>query len=75
MDNLELKEEKVKEVSVGNGCLYVDLLCGLRLSGPLPSAEDLRAACKAAAKGGRRLMVTGHEALVEEAGGYSLGAA
>lgn len=28
-------EEKVKEVSVADGYVYIDLLCGLRLSAPI----------------------------------------
>ena len=35
MEQFELKhEEKVKAVSVDDDCFYIDLLCGLRLSGP-----------------------------------------
>ncbi|WP_020653691.1 hypothetical protein [Massilia niastensis] len=65
MDESKLAcEEKVKEISVGNGCLYVDLLCGLRLIAPLLSAEELSKARRAPA---RRMMVTGHEAIVEQA--------
>ncbi len=65
MDNFKLEcEEKVKEISTGDGCIYVDLLCGLRLMGPLLSAEEITAA-KRVPK--RKLMVTGHEAIVEQA--------
>lgn len=65
MDNFALQcEEKVKEISVGDGCIYVDVLCGLRLSGPLLSAEQMSAARKGPA---RKWMVTGHEAIVEQA--------
>lgn len=28
-------DEKVKEVSVADGYVYIDLLCGLRLSAPI----------------------------------------
>jgi hypothetical protein len=67
MNNRELQhEEKVKEISVGDGYLYVDLLCGLRLSAPLLSAEELNAVRNAQGPG-RKMMVTGHEALVEQA--------
>jgi hypothetical protein len=35
MNQFEPKhEEKVKAVSVDDDCFYIDLLCGLRLSGP-----------------------------------------
>lgn len=65
MDNFKPEcEEKVKEISVGDGCIYVDLLCGLRLMGPLLSAEEIS---KAAHAPKRKMMVTGHEAIVEQA--------
>ena len=47
-------EEKVKAVSVDDDCFYIDLLCGLRLSGPrlvsvlLSEAENLAAPRNAA---------------------------
>lgn len=63
MDNFELEcEEKVKEISIGDGCIYVDLLSGLRLSGPLVSAEQVSDARPA-----RRMIVSGHEGIVEQA--------
>ena len=49
MEQFEPKhEEKVKAVSVDDDCFYIDLLCGLRLSGPrlvsvpLSEAENLK---------------------------------
>jgi hypothetical protein len=49
MEQFELKhEEKVKAVSVDDDCFYIDLLCGLRLSGPrlvsVPLSEGNNAA-------------------------------
>jgi hypothetical protein len=33
-------EEKVKEVSVADGYVYIDLLCGLRLSAPIVALPE-----------------------------------
>jgi len=47
MEQFETKHEKVKAVSVDDECFYIDLECGLRLSGPrliavpLSEAEQL----------------------------------
>lgn len=58
--DLELKnDDKVKEISIGNGCIQIDLLSGLRLSGPLLSNDDVRRASPHP----RRMMVSGHEAI------------
>jgi hypothetical protein len=65
MDNFELEcEEKVKEISIGDGCIYVDLLSGLRLSGPLLSEDQMSGARK---RPPRRMIVSGHEGIVEQA--------
>jgi len=50
MEQFELKhEEKVKAVSVDDDCFYIDLLCGLRLSGPRLVSVPLSEADNAAA--------------------------
>jgi hypothetical protein len=50
MEQFELKhEEKVKAVSVDDDCFYIDLLCGLRLSGPRLVSGPLSEANNAAA--------------------------
>lgn len=58
--DLELKnDDKVKEIIIGDGCIMIDLLSGLRLSGPLLSnAETSRATARP-----RRMMVSGHESM------------
>lgn len=59
--DLELKnDDKVKEISIGDGCIQIDLLSGLRLSGPLLSNDE---ATRAPARPPRRMMVSGHEAV------------
>ena len=36
MDNLKLNsDKKVKAITLGDDCIYIDLMDGLRLSGPL----------------------------------------
>ncbi|MGX9217531.1 hypothetical protein ACWV27_03835 [Massilia varians] len=58
--DLELKnDDKVKEISIGNGCIQIDLLSGLRLSGPLLSNDEVT---RVSARP-RRMMVSGHEAI------------
>ncbi|KFC73545.1 MULTISPECIES: hypothetical protein [Massilia] len=58
--DLELKnDDKVKEISIGNGCIQIDLLSGLRLSGPLLSNDEV---ARTSARP-RRMMVSGHEAI------------
>ena len=58
--DLELKnDDKVKEISIGNGCIQIDLLSGLRLSGPLLSNDEV---VRTSARP-RRMMVSGHEAV------------
>lgn len=57
MDQFQTKhEEKVKALSVDDECFYIDLECGLRLSGPrliavpLDEAEHLAAPRNAAVR-------------------------
>jgi len=57
MDQFQTKhEEKVKALSVDDECFYIDLECGLRLSGPrliavsLEEAEHLAAPRNAAVR-------------------------
>lgn len=58
--DLELKnDDKVKEISIGDGCIQIDLLSGLRLSGPLLSNDEV---VRTSARP-RRMMVSGHEAV------------
>jgi len=58
--DLELKnDDKVKEISIGNGCIQIDLLSGLRLSGPLLSNDEVSRASTRP----RRMIVSGHEAV------------
>lgn len=59
MDLAQQHEDNVKEISIADGCLYVDLLSGLRLSGPLMSDTDLD---RAVARN-PRMIVSGHEAM------------
>jgi hypothetical protein len=63
MDHELKQDDFVKEISIGNGCIYVDLLSGLRLSGPLRGSEE------AAPKSDRprKMIVSGHEGMVGEA--------
>ncbi|MEW6763944.1 MAG: hypothetical protein AB1437_24260 [Pseudomonadota bacterium] len=56
-------DDMVKEISIGNGCLHVDLSNGLRLSGPLGSNDDVNRASQRP----RRMMVSGHEAINSQA--------
>lgn len=63
MDNSKLKhDKKVKEITLGEDCIYIDLIGGLRLSGPLAPAEEKQAERKP-----RRMIVSGHEAIYEDA--------
>ncbi|OON59765.1 hypothetical protein B0920_21010 [Massilia sp. KIM] len=65
MDNYKLEHEgKVKEISDLDGCICIDLLSGLRLMGPMLSDDELAAVSK---KPKRRMIVSGHEAIVEQA--------
>jgi hypothetical protein len=60
-------DDMVKEISIGNGCLHVDLSNGLRLSGPLGSKDDITRASKSP----RRMMASGHEAINSQALAFS----
>jgi hypothetical protein len=60
-------DDMVKEISIGNGCLHVDLSNGLRLSGPLGSNDDVTRASQRP----RRMMVSGHEAINSQALAFS----
>jgi hypothetical protein len=67
MDQIQKQDDKVKEISIGNGCLNIDLLSGLRLSGPLVSNDDaVRASGRL-----RRMMVSGHESMTSQAYAFS----
>lgn len=63
MDNLKPNnDKKVKAITLGEDCIYIDLFDGLRLSGPLapsekPDAEPRRP---------RRMIVSGHEAIYDK---------
>jgi len=63
MDNLKPNnDKKVKAITLGEDCIYIDLFDGLRLSGPLapsekPGAEPRRP---------RRMIVSGHEAIYDK---------
>jgi hypothetical protein len=64
MENLKLNsDKKVKAITLGEDCIYIDLMDGLRLSGPLapraPKAEE-------PARRPRRMIVSGHEAVYEK---------
>lgn len=64
MNNVELNnEKKVKAITLGDDCIYIDLIDGLRLSGPLAPAAH-----KAAPKQERprRMFVSGHEAVYDK---------
>ena len=63
MDQHMKFDDMVKEISIGNGCLHVDLSNGLRLSGPFGSNDDINRAVQRP----RRMMVSGHEAINSQA--------
>ena len=64
MDNLELNsDKKVKAITLGDDCIYIDLTDGLRLSGPLASLQPKP---DAEQRKPRRLIVSGHEAVYEK---------
>lgn len=58
MDLEQKHDNKVREISIGNGCIHVDLLSGLRLSGPLMSDDEFRSLTSK-----RRMIVSGSEAM------------
>lgn len=67
MDQQLKLDDMVKEISIDNGCLHVELLNGLRLSGPLGSIDDLTRASQRP----RRMIVSGHEAMSSQAVAFS----
>lgn len=65
MDKLELNsDKKVKAITLGDDCIYIDLMDGLRLSGPLAPRQQKQAA--APERRPRRMIVSGHEAVYEK---------
>jgi hypothetical protein len=64
MDNFKLNsDKKVKAITLGDDCIYIDLMDGLRLSGPLvPRTQK----AEAPARRPRRMIVSGHEAVYEK---------
>lgn len=65
MNKPELKnDKKVKEITLGDDCIYIDLIGGLRLSGPLAPADKN---AKQPERKPRRMIVSGHEAIYDEA--------
>ena len=65
MDNLELNsDKKVKEISLGADCIYIDLFDGLRLSGPLAPSQEKQHKQEHRP---RRMIVSGHEAVYDTA--------
>lgn len=63
MDNLELNsDKKVKAITLGDDCIFIDLFDGLRLSGPLAPRQE-----KQTQEGRpRRMIVSGHEAVYDK---------
>ena len=59
MDLEQKNDAKVKEISIGDGCIMIDLSSGLRLSGPLLSDDG---ASRSPARP-RRMIVSGHDAM------------
>lgn len=63
MDNLELNsDKKVKEITLGEDCIYIDLFDGLRLSGPLAPRQQAQ---QTQERRPRRMIVSGHEAVYD----------
>lgn len=65
MDNFKLNsDKKVKAITLGDDCIYIDLMDGLRLCGPMAprSQKDEPAAHRP-----RRMIVSGHEAVYDQA--------
>ncbi|WP_159627782.1 hypothetical protein [Massilia puerhi] len=61
MDNLELNsDKKVKAITLGDDCIYIDLFDGLRLSGPLAPRQQ-----QTQERRPRRMIVSGHEAVYD----------
>ena len=66
MDQHMKFDDMVKEISIGNGCLHVDLSNGLRLSGPLGSNDDISRAVQRP----RRMIISGHEGMSSQVGAF-----
>jgi hypothetical protein len=65
MDKLEPNsDKKVKAITLGDDCIYIDLMDGLRLSGPLAPRQEQAAAPEHRP---RRMIVSGHEAVYDKA--------
>jgi hypothetical protein len=63
MDHALNQDDFVREISIGDGCIHVDLSSGLRLSGPLRGIDaELPKSDRP-----RRMIVSGHEGMVGEA--------
>jgi len=58
-------DKKVKEITLGEDCIYIDLFGGLRLSGPL--APVAKITDQQPERKPRRMIVSGHEAIYDEA--------
>lgn len=64
MDNLKLNsDKKVKAITFGEDCIYIDLMDGLRLSGPMAPRPQKT---EEAPRRPRRMIVSGHEAVYEK---------
>lgn len=64
MDKLELNsDKKVKAITLGDDCIYIDLMDGLRLCGPLAPRQQKQAAPE---RRPRRMIVSGHEAVYQK---------
>ncbi|MGH8854944.1 MAG: hypothetical protein ACREWI_11760 [Telluria sp.] len=62
MDHV-LNHDYVKEISIGNGCIHVDLSSGLRLSGPLRCNDEVTVMPDRP----RKMIISGHEGMSGEA--------
>ena len=58
MDLEQKHDDKVREISISDGCLFVDLLSGLRLSGPLMSDDEFSKLAR-----NPRMIVSGSDAM------------
>ncbi|WP_137172258.1 hypothetical protein [Massilia sp. HP4] len=63
MDNLEPNsDKKVKAITLGDDCIFIDLFDGLRLCGPLAPRQEKQAKQESRP---RRMIVSGHEAVYD----------
>ena len=63
MDNFKLNsDKKVKAITLGDDCIFIDLFDGLRLSGPLAPRQQKQATQESRP---RRMIVSGHEAVYD----------